>query len=108
MDQTMHRSDITLRFSVAATLLVLTAGCHSSTGPLSSLTVSNNADDFTLIAQTFDRGATDALHYVWPHTGTVASVYPCINDPSGVPVCSNITAGTAGVVIKDAAGAVIY
>ncbi|MBI4420399.1 MAG: hypothetical protein HY560_06195 [Gemmatimonadetes bacterium] len=78
--------------------LVVLAACGPDVGPTTSLQVRNDADDFAFIAQTFDRTVNDSLVYTWQHTGTLAEV---TQD-------TRVTAGTATLTIRDAAGAQVY
>ena len=88
------------------TVLLLAAGCSDQADTFASLSVTNNADNFFFVGQTFDRATTTTLRYEWQHTGTVARV------AQGGAVQSVGTAGgltgSASVTIRDASGTQVY
>jgi len=84
--------------ALVAALAVMTA-CSDSTAPLALFEpeVTNATDNFQLQATSVDRVGT-TVQYAWENTGTQASI-----DHS-----TTTAAGLASVVIRDAAGSVMY
>jgi len=94
------------RFLKFALAMLASAAC-SSNQDFSNLSASNNADDFLLIAQTFDRTVTTTLHYSWQITGSVARVTTGSAVQSyqgGSPSLS----GSSTLTIHDPSGAQVY
>ena len=94
----MQVSKIRVVLASAAVAVLITAACNESTAPGFELMVTNNPDDFiaqspgTVLNESLDR------EYTWQNSGTRATVtHGTIVD-----------AGIARIVIRDAAGAIVY
>ncbi len=87
------------RLSALVAALILITACSDSTAPLALFEpeVTNAVDNFQLQATNVD-GVGTTVQYSWENTGTQASI-----DHSTTTV-----AGLASVVIRDAAGSIVY
>jgi hypothetical protein len=97
-DSTKRTFKMKQMLALVAALTVMTA-CSDSTAPLDLFEpeVTNATDSSQLQATGVERVGT-TVQYSWENTGTRASI-----DHS-----TTTTAGTAGIVIRDAVGAIVY
>ncbi len=81
---------------IALSALLAVSGCNDPLGPFEP-EITNATDNFQLQA-TGVTGVTSTLTYSWTNTGTRATINHS----------TTTTAGNAQIVVRDAAGAIVY
>lgn len=85
-----------LSSAIALSALLAASGCSDPLGPFQP-EITNTTDSFQLQA-TGVAGVTSTLTYSWTNTGTRATINHS----------TTTTAGNARIVVRDAAGAIVY